>query len=1307
MAFYRKTTPSSYPNTPVSNFTDSSKNWRKHSNMYRKTSGNETASLTAVPGRYTDDTRTWRRIKAMYRRTSSGTWQKIFSKFAGQPYPETPASIRYNSYTGTVVGDFAEMGPGSTSIAEGSTNTTFLWGRDAQDWQNIETLTSRTRTFVNGSTPVRETSQAITNDEGNFDGDKLRNSESVILQYDGKYVWYRDRITLSNGSTGTSYSQTVRVIKQQPAINTLAFKTNNTITAGSRKDVSFSIANQWYRSIDKTTSMFRWYILDSQYETPTQSKLWNSTSVSSVILTENTTVLTGEDFFTIPTTFGGAPTTGKWLYVELRLKNSSSNTDVDYALAPYNDVTGYVVAQIGAGLGTFSWSILNGSTAPTIPSAPTLTQSLNDVYVDIASTKPANTGSYTASFSGSAIPSSLSVSTGLLNLFGFGPTYNYPTGPYETYVSLSPSANNSPLNVFVTAEGSDRKALIVWGASTSANSYKINYTISGATAGNGTFNTGIITETYYYIDTTANGGTVTVNSVTAYAAADGTGASINGTVDLGPSLTPVYKTENSATTINNFTYLSAQAPTSLTSSVATGSIVLTFSGGSGTQYDLYYDNVDTRPADGAAYSDFPNVTSPYTASSLTPRNITRYFWVRKKTSSIYSNWYPASSGVTARLPLLAPNPPRTLTVSNITTTNITINWLSSNAADDTHDAVASYDYYTSTTNSIPATPSGNTTGNSVSFTYTASATPQIQYFWVRAKGASPDFATSSAIGAASATPTALANIRATGNMRRVTMPVSFTGSSQAIWVCTNGYVSLTVDPTTSPGTTWPPAGGVVVGPAVADMKQVSLFTFADSSNYYVRWRGHGFGEATNLVTLDYLMKFYWNSTTVDVYFITNITTASLHPSSIYSGTPPSTPASYALWENSTSITGMTIPDGMVLNTELAAGTDDNRTALLASPPVLTWTVTWDAAGGGEGTQFTTQNRGLSHTAPDPGTRSGFDFAYYRYPASGGTDPAFVSIGGSYTPTSSVTFGAIWATKTYSVSYNANEGTGAPASQTKTHGVTLTLSSTTPTRATVGNTSYAFNGWNTASDGTGTNYSAGGSYTENAAVTLYAKWTATTIASATKLATPTGVSASRTFTDKIRISWTAVSNASSYGVWYRGGAPSYNNVPDFPTTTSLFLDDTSVGSGVERQYDVQAYPASGSTLYLKSDWGGPSNLGLRATATVTPATAPGTPGTPTNGWTGGVVYPFSWTAPSSLGTVSGGSAATISSYQIKIYRASSSSGTGSTLYNTYTSTGSGLTYTFNAPDGQYYAASVSATNSAGLSSASYSGISLYK
>lgn len=77
---------------------------------------------------------------------------------------------------------------------------------------------------------------------------------------------------------------------------------------------------------------------------------------------------------------------------------------------------------------------------------------------------------------------------------------------------------------------------------------------------------------------------------------------------------------------------------------------------------------------------------------------------------------------------------------------------------------------------------------------------------------------------------------------------------------------------------------------------------------------------------------------------------------------------------------------------------------------------------------------------------------------------------------------------YAVKYNANGGSGAPSSQTKWKDQTLTLSSTKPTR-----TGYTFLGWATSSSATSAAYSAGSSYTANAAVTLYAVWKAHTYA----------------------------------------------------------------------------------------------------------------------------------------------------------------------------------------------------------------------
>ncbi len=83
--------------------------------------------------------------------------------------------------------------------------------------------------------------------------------------------------------------------------------------------------------------------------------------------------------------------------------------------------------------------------------------------------------------------------------------------------------------------------------------------------------------------------------------------------------------------------------------------------------------------------------------------------------------------------------------------------------------------------------------------------------------------------------------------------------------------------------------------------------------------------------------------------------------------------------------------------------------------------------------------------------------------------------------------AVWSKiPTYTISYNANGGSGAPSSQTKTKDVTLALSTTKPTR-----TGYTFLGWSTNSSATSSTYSAGGSFTNNADTTLYAVWKANT------------------------------------------------------------------------------------------------------------------------------------------------------------------------------------------------------------------------
>ena len=73
-------------------------------------------------------------------------------------------------------------------------------------------------------------------------------------------------------------------------------------------------------------------------------------------------------------------------------------------------------------------------------------------------------------------------------------------------------------------------------------------------------------------------------------------------------------------------------------------------------------------------------------------------------------------------------------------------------------------------------------------------------------------------------------------------------------------------------------------------------------------------------------------------------------------------------------------------------------------------------------------------------------------------------------------------KLYTISYNANGGSGAPGSQTKKHGTNLTLSTTKPTK-----TGYSFLGWGTSSTTSTVAYKPGGTYTSNSNITLYAVW----------------------------------------------------------------------------------------------------------------------------------------------------------------------------------------------------------------------------
>ena len=94
-----------------------------------------------------------------------------------------------------------------------------------------------------------------------------------------------------------------------------------------------------------------------------------------------------------------------------------------------------------------------------------------------------------------------------------------------------------------------------------------------------------------------------------------------------------------------------------------------------------------------------------------------------------------------------------------------------------------------------------------------------------------------------------------------------------------------------------------------------------------------------------------------------------------------------------------------------------------------------------------------------------------------------------------------AVSTYSITYDANGGSGEPPGITKTHGTAINLGAmpTTPksyniefnanneTNIPSKTRNCTFVGWNTSFDGMGTNYNSGANFTVNADTTLYANW----------------------------------------------------------------------------------------------------------------------------------------------------------------------------------------------------------------------------
>jgi uncharacterized repeat protein (TIGR02543 family) len=273
-------------------------------------------------------------------------------------------------------------------------------------------------------------------------------------------------------------------------------------------------------------------------------------------------------------------------------------------------------------------------------------------------------------------------------------------------------------------------------------------------------------------------------------------------------------------------------------------------------------------------------------------------------------------------------------------------------------------------------------------------------------------------------------------------------------------------------------------------------------------------------------RYYWvvgdtvsRSQTNDYYFIDPTTNPTISPTSVtrntstsvtFTGTLASYPASlsaytyaYRLVYGDGTDSGWVFPNYGASNTTYSFtktySTQGSYTAYIETIPSYssaastvtifnptTRTLYFDANGGtgAPSSQTGTDNGSgatitISATKP---TRTGYSFSKWNTNYSGtGTN---YNPSGSITLTSDVTLIAVWTeSASYTITYNGNGNTsGSTASTTGSGSVTLASNGFNRTNCT-------FAGWNTNSGGSGTDYSAGGSYSLTADVTLYAKWTA--------------------------------------------------------------------------------------------------------------------------------------------------------------------------------------------------------------------------
>lgn len=224
------------------------------------------------------------------------------------------------------------------------------------------------------------------------------------------------------------------------------------------------------------------------------------------------------------------------------------------------------------------------------------------------------------------------------------------------------------------------------------------------------------------------------------------------------------------------------------------------------------------------------------------------------------------------------------------------------------------------------------------------------------------------------------------------------------------------------------------------------------------------------------------------------------------------------------------------------------------------------------------------------TRDGYNFAgYYDTSATTGGTQYYTAAGASaqaWDKASNTTLYARWTLKTYTVTYKAGDNaTGSDYTATKTHGTALTLRAATYSR-----TGYNQTGWSVNSNGSTKDYNISGSYTTNAAITLYPYWELKTYAIT--------LSESGTTGGTLKVDGTVASTATHGSHTFRVDAPAGYEISSISSTGATWTNNesyaTSNSVSITGAYTISVTYIKSAKPALRIDYTGAAGTTYTAT-----------------------------------------------------------------------------------------------------------------